>query len=689
MADIKGAKAAMGFKKAELATGGFGVAMLAILLLPVPAWGLDVLFLALIVVGMLTLFLSAMVSESMEFSAFPSILLLGTVARLAITVAATRSILVNGEAGMLVETIGDLFLGNNVTVGLAIFLIMVATQFMVVTGGTTRVSEVTARFTLDAMPGKQMAIDADLNAGLITEPEARARRKAIENEADFFGAMDGASKFVRGDAMASIIIVAINLAGGTIIGMVQGGMPAADAFLKFSQVTVGMGLVTQISSLLTSVTSGILVTRATSGSTLAGEIGSQIFSKPGPLWGVSGILGAAVLVPGSPKIVLMALSGLAAYAASQIKTAAVEAETAAETGKGKEAKKPEDSLSGFLQADLIDVEIGYALIAIIHKTEGGFMDKVESVRKTLARDLGLPVPPIHIKDDMTLAPNGYRIKLHETEVAKGDLRPYDLMAINPGSAKGAIAGEAIVEPVFSMQAVWIKPVQKAEAERLGYTVVDPVSVLVTHLTETLKKCSAEVLTRQQTQHLLDQARKTSPAVIEELTPGLLSLGETHRALQNLLRERVPIRSLPLILEAFADQARTSKDISALSEAARRSLSRAITTQHQSDNGMLEVHTLSPAWEQKLLASLHKTDGGIAITLPPRDIHSLVDSIAETVKNRIPQGTVLVCSSGLRYPLRRILERSLPSLPILSYEEIWPEAQVKILGKIDEPKPALV
>ncbi len=673
---------------AELATGLIGVAMLAILILPLPTWGLDILFLGLIVSGMLTLFLASMISQSMEFSAFPSILLLGTVARLVITVAATRSILVNGEAGMLVEAMGDLFLGNNITVGLAIFLIMVATQFMVVTGGTTRVSEVTARFTLDAMPGKQMAIDADLQAGTITEPEARARRKIIEDEADFYGAMDGASKFVRGDAMASIIIVAINLAGGTIIGMAQGGMAAGDAFQKFSQVTVGMGIVTQISSLLTSVTSGVLVTRATSGATLAGDIGSQIFSKPGPLRGVSAILGAALLVPGSPKIVLMLLSGLAAFAASRIKVAPPQAEDA-DAIKSAEAKKPEDSLSGFLQADLIDVEIGYALIGVIHKKEGGFMDKIETVRKNLARDLGLPVPPIHIKDDMMLAPNGYRIKLHEGEVAKGELRPYDMMAINPGSAKGGLAGEEVIEPVFSMNAVWIKPAQKSEAERLGYTVVDPVSVMITHLTETLKKYSAEVLTRQQTQLLLEQTRKTNPAVIEELTPGLLSLGETHRALQNLLRERVPIRSLPLILEAFADQARTSKDISALSEAARRSLSRTITAQHQSGNGVLEVHTLSPGWEQKLLASLHKTDAGLAITMPPRDIHALVNAIAETVRVRIPQGTLLVCSSGLRHPLRRILERSLPSLPILSYEEIWPEAQVKILGKIDEPQPALV
>jgi len=677
------------FTRTELATGGFGIAMLGVLVLPLPSWMLDMLFLALLVAGMLTLFLSAMLSESMEFSAFPSILLLNTVARLAITVAATRSILVNGEAGMLVSAIGDLFLGNNVTVGLAIFLIMVATQFMVVTGGTTRVSEVTARFTLDAMPGKQMAIDADLNAGLITEAEAKTRRKSIEDEADFYGAMDGASKFVRGDAMASIVIVAIDLAGGTVIGMLQGGMPAADAFLKYSQVTVGMGLVTQISSLLTSVTSGILVTRATSGSTLAGEIGGQIFSKPAPLWGVSGILAAGVLVPGSPKIVLMVLSALAGYAASQIKAAADKPDEPAEEASKTEARKPEDSLSGFLQSDLIDVEIGYALIAILHKKEGGFMDKVETIRRNLAKDLGLPVPPIHIKDDVALAPNSYRIKLHEGEVAKGDLRPYELLAINPGSARDGLQGEAVTEPVFCMKAVWIKPAQKPEAERLGYTVVDPVSVLVTHLTETLKKYSAEVLTRQQAQLLIEQTRKTSPAVVEELTPGLLSLGEIHRALQNLLRERIPIRSLPLILEAFADQARTSKDVTGLSEAARRSLSRAITAQHQSEGGLLEVHTLSPGWEQKLLASLHKTDSGLAITLPPRDIHALVESIAGTVKTRLPQGTLLVCSAGLRYPLRRLLERSLPSLPILSYDEIWPEAQVKIMGKIDEPQPALV
>jgi flagellar biosynthesis protein FlhA len=286
---------------------------------------------------------------------------------------------------------------------------------------------------------------------------------------------------------------------------------------------------------------------------------------------------------------------------------------------------------------------------------------------------------------MSLGQNGYRIKLHEAEVAKGELRPYELLAIDPGGVKGTLPGIPVTEPVFQMKALWVNNSRKNEAEKLGYTVVDPVSVLVTHLTETLRKYSAEVLTRQQTQLLLDQAKKTNPAVVDELTPNLLSLGETHRALQNLLKERVPIRSLPLILEAFADQARISKDVISISEAARRALSRVITAQHQGEDGVLEAHTLSPAWEQKLVASLHKTESGLAITLPPRDMHMLLEAIAETVKKRLPKGTVIICSTGLRHPLRKLLERSLPSLPVLSYEEIWPETQVKILGKIDEPQ----
>lgn len=671
----------------EIATAGTGLGILLMLVVPLPSWALDLLFIGLVVAGMLTLFLAAMINDAMEFSAFPSVLLLGTVARLAITVAATRSILVNGEAGKLIEALGGLFLGNNVIVGLAVFLILVFTQFMVVTGGTQRVSEVTARFTLDAMPGKQMAIDADLNAGLINEKQARERRSAIEDEADFYGAMDGASKFVRGDAMASIIIVGLNLAGGTLIGIIQQGLPAGDAFQRFSQVTVGMGMVTQISSLLTSVTAGVLVTRATAGSSLAGEIGGQVFSKSGPLWAVAAVLGAAFLVPGSPKLVLLFLGAAAVYAATssgKVLKAKAEAKAAEAEAEAKAQKKPEDPVAGALQGDLIGVEIGYALIGILHKKDGGFLDKVETARKTLARELGLPVPQIHIKDDLNLPSNGYRVTINENEVAKGELKPYELMAINPGSAKG-LAGEEIVEPVFMMKAVWIRPGQKAEAEKLGYTVVEPVSVLITHLTETLKKYSAEVLTRQQTQFLLEQAKKTSPAVVEELTPGLLSLGEVHRGLQNLLRERVPIRSLHVIFEAFADQARVSKDPAALGDAARRALSRTITAMHQSADGSLEVHALSPAWEQKLLASLHKTETGLAITLPPRAVHQLVESIAAAVKARMPQGTVLICSSGLRHPMRKLLERSIPSLPVLSYEEIWPETQVKILGKIDEPQ----
>ncbi len=665
----------------EIAIGLFGLFIVLLLVTPLPSWGLDFLFMSLILFSLLVLFMSGMINQSMEFSSFPSVLLISSVIRLVLIVSATRSILVSGGSGKLVEAVGSFFLGNNSIIGLAVFAIILTVQYIVITGGTTRISEVTARFTLDAMPGKQMSIDADLNSGLIDEQEAKKRRRAVEDEADFYGAMDGASKFIRGDALAAIIIIVINLIGGTVLGVFKGGLDFVQAFEKYSRISVGMGLLAQLSSLLTSISAGILVSRATSGKDLASEMYSQIFIKKEAMFFISAAGLLCAFLPGTPKIVLLSLSIVSLFLAFKLKGKSVTAET--EKKEEKKEKKESAKEELFYDGDLIEVEIGYGLLSMLSEKENSLIDKVEKARLSVSRELGVPFPLIHLKDSSSLPANSYRINICSSQVAQGRLEPAMVLAINSGSArKVENREENALDPVFGLPSIWINKAERDLFERKGYTVVEASSVLVTHVTEILKKYSAELLTRENVSFMLDNVKKRHKAVIEELTPNLLSIGEIHRGLQQLLKENISLKNLPTILEAFADQARISKDSVSLSEAARKSLYRIITEKNLNSEKVLEIFSLSSELEQKLLSNLKKNEGGYFITIPPSEMNRIAEAIAEKVKEKLPEPAVVTCSSTLRYPLRKIMEKALPGVSFISYEEINPDVKVKIAGQIN-------
>lgn len=665
----------------ELLIGLSGLFILSILIIPMPLWALDFLFMSLILFSMLVFFMSSMISQSMDFSSFPSVLLISSVMRLVIIVSATRSILINGSCGKIVESLGSFFLGNNVIIGIVIFTIILTVQYIVITGGTTRISEVTARFTLDAMPGKQMSIDADLNAGLINEEEARIRRKIVEDEADFYGAMDGASKFIRGDTIASIIIIIINLIGGTLMGVIK-GVDVYSSFLKYSGISVGMGLIAQISSLLTSVSAGILVSRATSGSNLAYEITEQLFLKVNALWFLAAICGLLFLIPSTPKIILIIIACISAYSA--IKKKKIEKRNIEEKEKNKDKKEEEKVNINIFEDDIMELELGYSIVYMISKGKNDLIDKIEKARISLSRELGVLFDPIHVKDNQLITANSYRIKILSSEVAKGIIEPFKLLAINSGSAR-PIDGrpENIKDPVFMMPSLWILKEEIELFERRGYTVVEPESVIVTHITEVMRKYAHELLTREIVSKMIENTKKKNKAVVDELIPNLLSIGDIHRALANLLRENIPIKNFTTILEAFADAAKTSKDPYFLSETARKYLARIITEKNLNSQNRLDILTFSPGLEQKLISNLKKNDSGFNITLSPNDVHKIIDRIADEAKKLLPQPVVIATSSAIRYPFRKIIEKVLPNISVISYEEINPDVEVKIAGEIYE------
>jgi len=672
------------FSTTELVIAIFAFLFISILVLPVPSWFLDFLFMVLVLFSIVVVYVSASVKQSMDFSSFPSVLLISSFMRLVIIVAATKKILTDGSCGKIVESLGGLFLGDNVIIGLVVFAIILIVQHMVISGGTARISEVSARFTLDAMPGKQMSIDADLNAGLISEEEARKRRQSIEDEADFYGAMDGASKFIRGDTIASIIILVVNLIGGTVLGIVKNDMEIAMAFDKYAKITVGMGLIAQISSLLTSISAGILVSRATSGSDIAYEIGKQIFIKKEFLFFISVFSFIISFIPQTPKFVLYFISILTGYLAvkslKEKKDEKMQDDFKLMDDKNK-ALVLEDPL--IYEPQSLEVEVGIGLVGIISDGRESIVDKIETARKNVSFEIGVPFEPIHIKDNPLLAPNSYVIKIHGAEITKGNLEPFMLLAINSGTAKRVSNRiENVFDPVFGLPSLWISKEEKDIFEKNGYTVITPQSVLITHITEVIKNNAHLLLTRQMVSNMIDNLKKRTPAVVDELIPNLLSIGEVHRALQNLLREKIPIKNLSLILESFSDQARISKDTVMLSEAARKALSRNIIEKFLNQENELEIFTINPELEQKLVSNLRKNENGYFITITPDEINLIADSIAKVLKERFIENPVIACSSAIRYPLKKLMEKVLPSINFISYEEINPEIKIKIAGQIN-------
>jgi flagellar biosynthesis protein FlhA len=668
-------------------------AIVGMMIVPLPEWLLDLLIITNLSLALVMLMVALYARDALQFSVFPSLLLITTLFRLGLDISATRLILLQAHAGQVVSAFGNVVVGGNFVVGVVVFLILIVVNFVVITNGAGRVAEVAARFTLDAMPGKQMAIDAELNAGAINEETARARRKAVQQEADFYGAMDGASKFVKGDAIAAIIIMVINVIGGFVIGVVQLKMQLADAFGAYTLLTVGEGLTSQIPALLISTATGMIVTRAASDgeSNLGKDVTSQLFNNPRALAIVGGLLLLVALVPDMPKIPFIVL-GLLLFGGSQLMRRSAKqtaAHAAAANRSPAAAQQPED-LNALLRVDPISIEIGYGLIVLADAEHGGnLLSRVTLLRRQIATDLGIIVPVIRIRDDLQLPADTYVVRLRGVEVARGEVRANRLMAMNPGTvdeSSMAIDGLPAVEPAFGLPAHWIAPEDREHAEILGYTVVDPTSVITTHLSEIIRQHAPAILSRQDVQALLDGVKTEHPALVNELVPDLLGIGEVQKVLQHLLGERLSIRDLVTILEALADAAHATRDTDQLGERVRQALGRAISRQNVGPDGRLSVFTLAPAWQQSLVGALQTSDAGNSMLLMDAPAgNKLIQALSREMERVAALGhnPILLCPARLRLALRRFTERSLNALTILSYSEVAPQVEVATLGVVGD------
>lgn len=658
------------------------VVVVGMMIIPIPEWALDVLLTLNLSAALTVLLVAIYTIKPLDFSSFPSLLLVTTVFRLGLCIAATRAVLLNASAGSVVGAFGSVVVGGNYVVGIVIFAILLVVQFMVITNGTIRTAEVAARFTLDAMPGKQMAIDADLNAGIIDEKDAVQRREYITREADFYGAMDGASKFIRGDAIAAIIMIVVNIFGGFLVGILQRHMDFVGAMQTYILLTIGVGLVTQIPALLISTAAGLMVTKAASESDVGSDLAMQILSQPKPLLITAGICCVLLFVQGIPKAPFLLIAGvtfgLARFLKKQADIKPMSDETVVEAPKGPE------TMTELLSVDPIEVELGYGLIPLADPKQGGdLLERVTAVRRQAAIDLGMLVPAIRVRDNMQIKPNTYLIKLRGIEISRGEVYVGHLLAMDPGTATGHLQGIETTEPTFGLPATWIADMQRAEAEMSGFTVVDPASVMITHLTETLRRHAAEVLTRQDTQELIDAVKETSPAVVAELIPELLTLGDVQRVLQNLLAERVSIRDMGTILEALADAGRFVKDTDLLTEHVRAGLCRQITAQYQTPDGTVHVFTLDPSVEQAVAEGIRQTEVGMQLIMEPGMVQQLLQGTRTQVERMAAMGyqPVALCSPRTRVHYRRLAERMLPTIAVLSYNELASGVKLETIGMV--------
>ena len=664
------------------------IMIVAMLVIPLPSWLLSFLIIINITLGLLVLLTAMNMREALEFSVFPSLLLLLTLFRLGLNVSTTRAILTRGEAGGVVDTFGTFVTGGNVVVGLVVFVILIIIQFIVITKGSERVSEVSARFTLDAMPGKQMGIDADLNAGMISEVEARERREKVSNEADFYGAMDGATKFVKGDAIAGIIIVIINLLVGMIIGVVQMDLSFAEAAARFSRLTVGDGIVSQIPALLISTGTGIVVTRTASEGNLGTDITSQLFGQPKLLYVAATTIFLLGLV--TPISNLLTIPIAAAMAAGAVSMNRVEEEDEEELLEMEEEEEEDEMRSpenviNLLSVDPIEFEFGYGLIPLVDADQGGdLLDRVVMIRRQLALELGLVIPVVRIRDNIQLQPNEYRIKVKGNEMARGELLLDHYLAMSPGG-DDTIEGIDTVEPSFGLPAKWITEETKEDAEILGYTVVDPPSVVSTHLTEVIRANAADLLGRQETKQLVDHIQESNPILVDELTPTPLAIGEIQKVLAKLLAEKVSIRNLPVIFETLADYSKYTSDVDLLAEYVRQALARQITMQYApADQSALKVLTVSGAVEKVIADNIQQTEQGNYLSLNPETSQQILETIAQEIERiaLMDQTPVILCSPAIRMYLRQITERYFPQIPILSYNELEASIEVQSVGVVD-------
>ena len=667
----------------------FAIVIVLSMILPVPPSLLDILIAINLSLALVIFLNSINIKESLDFSVFPSLLLFTTLLRLALNISTTRQILTGqGENVRIVYTFGNFVIGSNIVVGVIIFFIIIIIQFIVITRGAERVSEVAARFTLDAMPGKQMAVDADLNAGIITEEEARERRKKIQKEADFYGAMDGASKFVKGDAIAAILITFINALGGLIIGVAMRGEDVTEAIQKYLLLSVGDGIAAQIPALLISTATGIVVTKAADESKLSESLIKQLFEfHPKVLYTVGGILAALALIPTMPKLSLFFLSGtmfaMGFRMNSSLKKIESIEEKQVEQKEVEELKKPENVVN-LLYVDPIEVEFGYGIIPLADKDQGGdLLERVVMIRRQLALELGIIVPTIRLRDNMALKPYEYRINIKGVEVAKAELMSDSLLAINPGFVTEQIEGIPTKEPAFGLDALWIPSSMKERAEMAGYTVVDLPSVIATHLTEVIRRHAHELLTRQDVQKLIDNVKETNPVLVDELIPKFMTVGEVQKVLANLLKERISIRDMVTILETLADWALTTKDTDILTEYVRQAMARYITKKYVSGD-VLEAITLSPEVEEMIMNSIQKTEQGSFLNLPPDYVQKLINNLSNILEKLVSVSAqpIVICSPVVRIYFRRLIENIFPDVVVLSYNEILPSVQIKTVGMVE-------
>ena len=674
-----------GARTAEIGVALAVVFVIALLVVPLPPFVLDLCLSLSIGISLVVLLVSLYTTDPLEFSSFPALILLLTLFRLALNVSSTRLILSEGHAGQVIQAFGQFVIGGNYAVGVVLFLILVGINFIVITKGAGRVAEVAARFTLDAMPGKQMAIDADLSAGLIDENTARRRRSEITQQADFYGAMDGASKFVKGDAIAGLLITFINIVGGIFIGVVQKGMPAAQAASTYTILTVGDGLVAQIPALIVSTAAGIMVTHAAGGSRIGNLLARQLGAHPRAVWIAAGVLLTLGVIPGLPHLPFLVLAGGLGVLGKLSQTAADERFAAAEAPEVTTAVEAAQSnpLKDLLQLDPIELEVGYALIPLVDESQGGdLLERISLLRKQAALELGILIPSIRIRDDVRLPANEYIIKLRGSEVARAEVLPRFFLALDTGGVIQAIEGMETIDPSFGMPARWIAPGRKAEAEALGYVVVEPTTMVATHLMETLKANAAELLGRQDVQEMVETLKKTHPALVDDLIPNRVSLGMLHRVLQRLLRERVPIRDLVTILEALGDSAEQTKDPEQLTEHVRRSLSNVIARIFMDDTGTVRGITLGARLEASLMGlfSPRATAPGMSLLTPDalagllRELNTLASAGAADGRS-VP----LVVPPGLRVGIRRLIEPVMPALPVVSLAELPATVQLTSVG----------
>jgi flagellar biosynthesis protein FlhA len=666
------------------------ILVLGVMVVPISPVILDLFLAFSIALAVAILLISVYSKKPLDFSTFPSVLLITTLLRLSLNVASTRNILLRGAnegtaaAGRIIESFGEFVVGGNYAVGIIIFIILVIINFIVITKGAGRVAEVSARFTLDAMPGKQMAIDADLNAGLINDTEAKRRRAEVAQEADFYGSMDGASKFVRGDAIAGILITAINILGGIIVGVAQNDLSFSEAARTFTLLTVGDGLIAQIPALIISTAAGIIATRNSNSTALGAQVSSEFSAHPKAFYITAGAIGMFGLIPGFPGLPFMMVASLIGFAGFRIEKNAAHAQEAEASKSVTDTKEKKETLESLLPVELVQLEVGYGIVSIVDAEQNGdLLERISHIRKQFALDWGVIIPSVRIKDNLELKPGGYSIKLKGIEIAKGELMPDHMMAMDPGTVIEAMEGVETKEPVFGLPAIWISDDQKDDAQYNGYTVVDLSTIVATHLTEVMKANLSELFGRQELMKVLDNFKEENPKIVSDLVPDIMPLGTVLKVLQNLLRENVSVRDLRTILETLAEFGPASKDPDALTEYVRQGLYRTITERIKSSQGDVPLFTLDRSLEEAVARSIIHTDSGAQLNLDPKVTQTILASLNEKIEEATSQGEkmVVLCSPVIRRHFKRLTEKFIPNMVVVSHNELSPEINIRSLGTV--------